>query len=165
MHHDPCPLTLDDDTLATVDAALDALETAFIGLIALTPEQRRGVTRMGEKSVAFCRQTLQALAQNPQILPLSYDLPEAQADLTALDRLRARLMRLQRLTERADDSDSALGSDVMTAALEGYAMLKLCGRDEGIGDLRTELSLRSRSRRKDSPPPADAIPDSETATA
>lgn len=119
-------LTLDDETLAGIDAALDSLETAFIGLIALTPEQRRSLARMGDKSEAFCRQTLTVLAQNPQVLPPSYDLAEAQDDLRTRDRLRPRLMRLMRLmrlSERADDSDTALGSDVMSAALEGYALL------------------------------------------
>lgn len=49
---------------------------------------------MGPKSEAFCRQTLTVLAQNPQVIPPSIDLAEAQADLAALERLRPRLARL-----------------------------------------------------------------------
>ncbi|HEY8328837.1 MAG TPA: hypothetical protein VIO59_10390 [Rhodanobacter sp.] len=141
-------LALDDATLAGIDAALDSLETAFIGLIALTPEQRRSLARMGDKSEAFCRQTLTVLAQNPQVLPPSYDLAEAQDDLRARDRLRPRLMRLMRLSERADDSDTALGSDVMSAALEGYALLRISGRNQGLESLRDALSSRFAGRRR-----------------
>lgn len=150
-------LTLGDETLAAIDAALDSLEAAFIGLIALTPEQRRSLSRMGDKSEAFCRQTLAALTQNPQILPPSYDLPEAQNDLATLDRLRPRLMRLRRLTERADDSATALGSDVMQAALEGYAMLKVSGRGQGLEGLREALSARFGHRRRAAAAPGNPV--------
>jgi hypothetical protein len=150
-------LALDDDTLGSIDAALNTLETAFIGLLALTPEQRRSLTRMGDKSEAFCRQTLNVLAQNPQVLPPSYDLAEAQEDLSAIDRLRPRLMRLLRLTERAEDSSAALGSDVMCAALEGYALLRISGRNQGLEGLRDALSVRFGNRRR-SPSPAPETP-------
>jgi hypothetical protein len=135
-------LNLTDDQLAAIDTALNTLETALSDLIAFTPDQRRGLTRMGPKSEAFCRQTLTVLAQNPQIIPASVDLREAQNDLNALDRLRPRLARLQRLTERAEDSHDALGSDVMSLALEGYALLKVSGRNQGLEGLRRELSTR-----------------------
>jgi hypothetical protein len=132
-------LTLTDPQLTAVDDALAALETALAGLISLTPDQRRGLTKMGPKSEAFCRQTLTVLGQNPQVLPPSFDLREAQADLATLDRLRP---RLQRLAERAEDTDTILGSDVMTSALEGYALLKVAGRNQGLEGLRRELSAR-----------------------
>jgi hypothetical protein len=135
-------LQLNTAQLAEVDAALTALETALGGLIALTPDQRRGLVRMGPKSEAFCRQTLTVLGQNPQVIPPSLSLPEAQADLSTIDALRPRLARLQRLTERAEATDEALGSDVMSFALEGYALLKLSGRNQGLEGLRRELSGR-----------------------
>jgi hypothetical protein len=135
-------LQLNTAQLAEVDAALTALETALGGLIALTPDQRRGLVRMGPKSEAFCRQTLTVLGQNPQVIPPSLSLPEAQADLSTIDALRPRLARLQRLTERAEATDEALGSDVMSFALEGYALLKVSGKNQGLEGLRRELSGR-----------------------
>jgi hypothetical protein len=130
------------DQLAEIDAGLSALENALQGLISLTPDQRRGLVRMGPKSETFCRQTLNVLSQNAQTVPPSMDLAEAQSDLTTLDHLRPRLARLQRLTERAQDTDEALGSDVMAFALEGYALLKVTGRNQGLEGLRRSLSTR-----------------------
>jgi hypothetical protein len=135
-------LQFDAAQLAQVDAALTALENALEGLIALTPEQRRGLVRMGQKSEAFCRQTINVLAQNPQVIPPSLSLTEAQADLGTIDALRPRLARLQRLTERAEVTDEVLGSDVMSFALEGYALLKVSGKNQGLEGLRRELSGR-----------------------
>jgi hypothetical protein len=142
-------LSFDAAQLAEVDAALAALETALAGLISLNADDRRGLVRMGPKSEAFCRQTLNVLAQNPQVIPPSLSLTEAHADLSALDALRPRLARLQRLTVRAEDTDEALGSDVMSFALEGYALLKVAGRNQGLEGLRSELSSRfAKSRAK-----------------
>ncbi|MGH3710410.1 MAG: hypothetical protein ACRDRQ_20400 [Pseudonocardiaceae bacterium] len=147
-------LTLTDEQLVAADAALAALEQAFAGFIALDPDKRRTFMRMGGKSEQFCRQTLTVLGDNPQIVPASIAVGEAQADLVALDRLRPRLVRLQKLAERADDSEIALGSDIMSLALEGYALLKVAGRSQGLESARKALSGRFNKTRGPDPTPA-----------
>jgi hypothetical protein len=131
-------LTLSDTQLSTIDQGLSDIEGQLMDLIAMNTAQRRGLMRMGDKSETFCRQTLNVLAQNPQIVPPSLKLAEAQADLMALDRLRPRLQRLLRLAERASDTEIALGSDVMTTALQGYALLRVSGKNQGLEGLRKE---------------------------
>jgi len=135
-------LTLSDAQLQAVDQALFDLEAQLTGLVAMDADQRRGLKRMGVKSEKFCRLTLSVLDQNPQVVPPSLKLADAQADLTALDRLRPRLLRLQRLNERAIDTQTALGSDVMATALQGYALLKVAGRNQGLEGLRRTLGSR-----------------------
>jgi len=131
-----------------IDAALTTLEQKFAGLIDLATDERRSLTKMGDKSEAFCRQTLTVLAQNPQLVPPSLNLAEAQRDLVSLDALRSRTTRLQQLVGRAEDSEMALGSDVMSAALEGYALLRVMGKGSGLDNLRQGISSRfSRSAR------------------
>jgi hypothetical protein len=135
-------LNLSDADYAEVDAALTTLETKLAGLIDLSIDERRTLAKMGDKSEAFCRQTLTVLAQNPQVIPPSLDLAEAQRDLAALDALRGRTMRLRQLLGRAEDSEMALGSDVMNASLEGYALLKVMGKGSGLEALRQSMSAR-----------------------
>lgn len=103
-------------------------------LIDMYASERRGLAKMGGKSEAFCRQTLRVMAQNPGIVPASVQLADAQADLKQLDALRERTARLRQLLGRCDDTELALGSDVMSTALEGCAMLKvLCkGSKRGL---------------------------------
>lgn len=122
-------LALSADDLDAVDAALTILETRFAGLISLRPDVPCGWARMGAKSEAFCRQTLAMLAQNPQVVPPGFGLAEAQADLAAADALHPRLLRLRRLSGRAEDSELMLGCDVMVAALQGHALLEAAGCD------------------------------------
>jgi len=145
-------LSFDAAQLTAIDDALTQLDTACSGLIALNPDERRSLYKMGDKSEAFCRQALTLLAQNPQVVPPSLDLAEAQADLAAIDLLRPRLARLQRLTERMTDSETALGSDVITTALQGYALLKVAGKNQGLEALRESLSARFKGRRRQPEP-------------
>lgn len=135
-------LSLSNEDLAAADEAIATLRRVFAPLISLTNDEVRGLAKMGEKSEVFCRQTLAVLDANPQIVPPNLGLAEARADLAALDALRPRLTQLRQLTERASDTEVALGADIMATALEGYALLKVSGKDEGLKAVRKELGAR-----------------------
>ena len=108
---------------------------------------------MGDKSEAFCRQAVIVLAENAQVLPRNFDVDAYRADLAALDALRPRLARVQRLYERMADSEMALGSDLMVASLEGYAHLQVSGRGDGLEGLREALGARFIRKRRPEPEP------------
>jgi hypothetical protein len=59
-------LNLSEADFAEIDGALGTLETKLAGLLDLNIDERRGLMKMGDKSEAFCRQTLTVLAQNPR---------------------------------------------------------------------------------------------------
>jgi hypothetical protein len=141
-HQNLSSLVLTDAQVQAAEASLLDIEYQLRDLIALSTAKRRSIIRMGDKSEAFCRQALGVLAQNPQVVPASVDLAGALSDLAALDRLRPMLHRLQRLTERAQDTEMALGSDCMTVALAGYQLLKVAGKNQGLEGLRKELGSR-----------------------
>ena len=137
------------EQLARIDAVLGELETLCAPLIALTPGQRRELNKMGDKSEAFCRQATATVLQYRELLPRNFDVDGMAADLTAIDVLRPRLLRLERLRQRALDTTTALGSDLMVNALEGYGMLKIVGRGEGLDAARKTLGARfSRGPRR-----------------
>jgi ABC-type transporter Mla subunit MlaD len=149
-------LSLSDAQLSVIDQSLTDLETQLSGLIAMNAAQRKSLARMGDKSESFCRQTLNVLAQNPQVVPPSVALQEGLADLEALDRLRPRLQRMLRLTERAADTETALGSDAMACALQGYALLKVAGKNQGLEALRKDLGSRfAKAPRQVETPPTE----------
>ncbi|WP_372013895.1 hypothetical protein [Pseudoxanthomonas sp. 10H] len=149
-------LEISNEQLAQAEQAVTALEQALAGLVSLSIAERRRLTKMGQKSEVFCRQTLRVLAQNPQIVPPGLALAEAQADLQALDQLAPLLDRVQRLAERGRDTEMALGADVMDAALEGYALLRVSGKQQGLDGLRKELSSRWARRSSAEAEPAEA---------
>ena len=147
-------ITYTPEELAQMDSALATLRGLFARMVALTPEQRRELYKMGDKSEPFCRQTLAVLAANPQIVPPNLGLAEAQADLSALDAPRPRLLQLQQLLERAEDTETALGSDILSVALEGYGLLKVSGKNEALKNAREALSARFAK----SPRRVEAVP-------
>lgn len=50
-------------------------------LVDLTPEDRRTMLKMGDKSRAFVSKALQVATQNPNFLPRYFDLEEMRRDL------------------------------------------------------------------------------------
>ena len=119
-----------------------ALEANFAGLIALTPEQRRELTKMGDKSEAFCRQAVDVFRREPGRAAAQLRPGRFTRDLAALDALRPRLCASGASCNAAEDTEMALGSDLMTNALEGYAVLKVAGKGEGLDAMRRMLSAR-----------------------
>ena len=146
MPQDLISLSLPVTKLTAIDNALAALETALTELVALEPAARKRLPKMGGKSEAFCRQALSVVSQNPQIVNPSLGLASAQADLAALDVLRPRRQRLQKLVERMHDTETLLGSDVMATALEAYGLLKVSGKSQGLSALRAGLSTRFKGK-------------------
>ena len=137
--------------LDAIDGALATLEAKLDVLVTLTAEQRRKAVKMGDKSEVFCRQTELVLRQNPDIVPASFDMAGLQLDL---DALRPRLQRLRTLTDRADDTEVALGSDIISAALVGYTLAKVAGKGTALDTLKDAMQTRLARKPRDSGKPS-----------
>lgn len=135
-------MSLSNEQLAAVDAALETLESQLAGMISLSLPEKRRLRRMGDKSESFCRQTLNVIHQNPQLVPAKVSIDDAMGNLKLLDQLRPRLARMVRLCERASDTDIAVGHEIMTVALKSYGLMKLIGNGEGVETLRRDLASR-----------------------
>lgn len=148
MKQNDVTLNLTETRLAAVDAALAELETQLAGLVALAPGMKRRMPSLGERSEALCRQALQMLSANPQLVPPNVDVGDALRDLQTRDLLRPRALRLSQLMSRLEDTDYTLGSDAMSVATQGYGLLKLVGKTEGLDEVRKDLGARFAKRRR-----------------
>ena len=94
------------------------------------------------------------MSQNPVSLQLPVaavvDIDEATRDFASLDLLRPRFSRLRQLITRAEDTEMALGSDIYTTILEGYAIAKVAGKGAALDELRANAAVRfaGQGRRK-----------------
>lgn len=139
-HH--LSLILTDDELALVDPTLTNLETLLGTWSAQAGCPHASLARtMCSKSEAFCRQALGALAQSSILVPSSLRLAEAQSGLATLDRLRPRVQRLQRLVEHLQNMEVTLGNDVLNCALQGYALLRVSGKDQCLDELLKDMPV------------------------
>lgn len=144
-------LVFTQELIAAVISFLLQIEVLFKDLITLEPKERVGLVRYGPKSEAFVRGVLRLIAQNPNVIPPSFDLTEAQSDLAARDALVPIQDILRRLTTRVDHTVEALGHDLMISSLEAYALLKVSGDKEGLEELRKEVGARFAKRRREKP--------------
>jgi len=149
-------MKLDAAAPDAISQSLAALESTLQWLVALEPQQRRELTKMGDKSEAFCRQAVVAFSENSEVLPRNFDLDGFRNDLATLDVLRPIVGRVGRLYQRLIDTEMALGSDLMSNALEGYAVLKVAGKGQGLDRMRETLAARFTR------PRMQAVPDEQT---
>jgi hypothetical protein len=134
--------------------AINTIRQKLPFLIDLSPEDRRSLPRMGDKSRAFVSQALTIAQQNPDILPSSFDLQEMQKDValsTALEPIRAALTQLQELV---DDTYMAAGSDAYMAALLVYQYARAGSKGSALDNLLDGLGQRFARKSKGKTPPS-----------
>lgn len=143
-----------DQGLAQMQAALEPM------LVAISASTKKAMVKMGDGSEAFCRKAVGVMGENIGLMPRDFDLAEVRRDLDAHDALNDRIIRLTQLLERMRDAEMALGSDVMVASLEGYAVLKAVGKGEGVEALKKMLGRRfdNGPRQEPAPPAPKPVP-------
>ena len=149
---------LDAAQWSGVDEAIDLAEQRLAPiLIALEgSRQRRRLTKMGDGSEPFCRKTYIAARDNRRAIPATFDIDEMGRDLGSFDAITTRLARMTKLMEKVRDTEMALGSDVMVAALAAYHFLQAAG-GEGLDEVNRELAKRFEGQsRRSEPEPATA---------
>lgn len=99
-----------------------------------------------------------AAQQNSGDLPASIGTAAAVADVVALDKYRPLFARVHALAEGCDDTEMAIGIDLMNFSLRVYGQLKLSASDSLKGLLDSLGSFFGGGRRAAAPAPAVATP-------
>ena len=117
--------TISDEELTEVNGALDAISRIFEPrAISLTPESRRDLPKMGDKTIAFVEKTIELANQNPDFVPPFVDLSEMNVDLNGFKALRVINRRLEALSQMLDDTGIQSGSEAYSVALSIYNQVK-----------------------------------------
>ena len=135
-----------------VMAAIATIKEKLPFLIDLTPEQRKSLPKMGDKSRAFVSKALEVAAQNPDFLPRNFDLDEMRKDVQLFEQLYPLVLSLTQLQELVDDTCVAVGSEAFAAALLVYNYAKASGEGTGLNTLVEDMGQRfARKSRKVKP--------------
>ncbi len=113
-------------------------------LIQLSPEERRGGLKMGDRTVAFVERALQIAQERKDLLPPYVDLEEMERDLELWKNLGILARELSSLLEAIEDTRMAAGADAYTTALFIYNSLRQAAEAgvPGLDTLIAELSRR-----------------------
>jgi hypothetical protein len=138
--------SLSDNDLQEIKDALNKLHEKLPFLIHLTPEERRSIIKMGDKSHAFVNNSLTAAQTNPEILPSNFDLDEFIRDYQLTTTLGEIHIGLKQLFEKVDDTLLAVGSESMSSSLTVYEYVKTAAkRTPGLKAIADQLSTRFKA--------------------
>jgi hypothetical protein len=145
------------DRQAVLDA-VNTIRTKLPFLIDLSPEERRSLLRMGDKSRGFVTQALEVAEQNPDVLPRSFDVAEMRKDVELLSALSPILAALAQLNELVDDTVMAVGSEAYAAALLVYQFVRAAGKGSALDTALDGMGQRF-ARKARNPSGGDRPPD------
>ena len=132
MPYENISATISDQAMAEIKGAIAAIHTHLPFLINLTPDERRKRFKMGDKSLAFVRNSVTATQNNPDIVPGNFDIAEFNRDY--------------QLTETVDDTLLAIGSESMASSLLVYDYAKTTSRHSpGIKSVADQLGERFKA--------------------
>ncbi len=144
--------TLSEKDIQEIKAALQTIEQKLPFLITLSVEERRKLFKMGDKSLAFVKNSLTAAQSNRDILPASFDLDEFVRDYQLAATLTELLIGLRQLSEQVDDTLMAVSSEAMTSSLTVYDYVKTAAKKTpGLKSLAEQLGERFKAIRTKSP--------------
>lgn len=134
-------------TLSEADrkAVLDAIETIrtkLSFLIDLTPEQRRSLPKMGDKSRAFVAKALAIAQHNSDFLPRSFSVEEFERDVALAEALLPVMVSLTRLQEQVTDTYTEVGSEAYSASLVVYQYGRNSGDGQSLEGLLDDMGQR-----------------------
>ena len=140
--------TLPQDDIAAIKAAIATIREKLPVLLALTPEESKSLTRMGDKSRAFVAKALEVATQHPKILPGVFDLQEMKDDLSLFEALYPLQMELSQLYSMIEDTTAVAGSEAFTAARMVYNYAKASQMEGELEPLMEDLGKRFRASRR-----------------
>ena len=119
-------------------------------LVALTPQERQGLPKMADKTVAFVTKALQFAQSNPEFAPAYLDVPALQTDVKAVQDLTSLEHLLENLVSQLNDTIMLSGSEAYVAGLTYYQSAKVASNRNvpGAKIIYDDLSQRFDFARK-----------------
>jgi hypothetical protein len=124
--------------------------------VGLTQEERKGISRMGDKTRAFVSKAIEVATQNAEIMPRCLDVDEMRKDVELVEALYPIMLAISQLQELIEDTYLLAGSEAYAAARMAYnsarANGKAMGLDAAVEEMGRRYSRRSRkTNQSDSP--------------
>jgi hypothetical protein len=113
-------------------------------LFNLEAEEKQGLAKMGDKSLAFVDKALDYATKNSQLVPPYLNLPEALKDFELASNLKEFAHELGTLSQAVDDTLMLAGSEAYDAALVFHASVKTASRTDAAGSLSIYEDLLQR---------------------
>lgn len=129
MIQDSVTIVIPPDVLAQVlDLQTQVKNLLGPYMVALTPDERRGIPKMSDKTVTFVSKTLEYANAYPQFAPAYLNVAGLQIDVKAVDDLTSVEQLVENVALQLNDSIMISGSEAYVAALTFYGSVKEAAR-------------------------------------
>jgi hypothetical protein len=149
----PSDLQIVKDALATIQTTLEPY------LIALTPEDRRKLLKMGDGSEPFVAKVMDYAVSDPQFLPPYVQFAEMKKDWEAVTGLLPIFRTVQQLENNLSDTVMLTGSETFDASLSYYNSVKMAAK-MNVPNAKTiyeDLSKRFEAQGKRKAKPSEEL--------
>ncbi len=148
----PAPLT--GAQLKDVNEALDKLQTILSPLyVQLDSEAIRRLAKMGDKSVSFVQDALQAAQNNAATLPTTFSTDDFAKATELQSQMRAVELRLEQITSGVTNMAMLSGSSAMNRANQAYGFFQMGERtNPALSPIVQALSERYKRAKSESAP-------------
>lgn len=138
--------SISEESRTAIKAAIQTIKENLPFLKDLTPEDRRTMLKLGDRSVAFVRGALGVATENPDFLPRSFDIDEMRKDVELYQDLNDISRPLTQLLELVEDTKMDVGSEAYSAALVVYRYAQNSPQGAGLDDVVDDLGRRFARR-------------------
>lgn len=133
---------LSDEDQALILSSIAVIQEKLPFLIGLSPDERKRLCHMGDKSRSFVNKAVELALQNDELIPRFLDVDELQRDLALLDALYPIMMAIARLQELLEDTYRQVGSEAYEAARTVYKSARDYGQNAGVNSSVEEMGRR-----------------------
>src|SRR5437016_2850367 len=113
--------SLDEQGIMT---AIETIRQKLPFLLNLTPAERKGLAKLGDKSRAFVLKAVDVATQNPETLPGTHSIEDVRNIADVFRGMTAIRLALQQLYKQVDDTTTKTGSEAYAVARTIYAGTK-----------------------------------------
>ena len=137
--------------MAEITAAIGTLKSKLLpALRVLSPDEKGGLAKMGDKTVSFVQKSLEHCTANPELAPQFLDVTGFASDVRAVESLRGIYGPMSQITDALGDTMILAGSDAYAAALVFYNSVRTAQKSNVVkaGTIFDDLSTRFPGRQK-----------------
>jgi len=135
----------DHDAIMT---AIGTIKQKLPFLIDLSKDQRKGLSKLGNKTHSFVKKALNVATLNPGVLPATFDVNQMRSHTELFEDLTPIKLAIDQLKKQLDDTVTGAGNQAYTAALDVYAVAKSRFGRAKLETAATELGQRFRGKKK-----------------
>ncbi|MDR2116317.1 MAG: hypothetical protein LBP87_08045 [Planctomycetaceae bacterium] len=138
-------VSIPPDVIAQALSQAEALRQLLAPYITpLTPTQRRGIAKMGDKTLAFVEKAYELAQSNPEFVPPFLNMSEFAIDFSDANNLEPLFVAVEQLHSGVDDTQMLAGSEAYHAALVYYNSVQKAATQNVAGAKAVYDALRVR---------------------